>query len=279
MVERRAASGTYLPGGADAELIATFTQTWLILSGRARRPLSFGARLLDELTRRLGREGMSWQVCWSENIASEELPPTVFPVLWESPEVLTACRRAGRRALLLNARPAPGLDAALIDSVSVDDAFGGACAADLLSGMDASDGAGLCIVTARARDTRSDAREEGFLSRAPNAAVVRAGGWYTEDGIRVAADALSRGPRGIFCANDRLAEGVLIACERNGVPRPRLVGFDDAPIAATRELSTLAIPWSELATDAAEIIRRRIGGDVSSARRQIVTPRPIIRHL
>ncbi|MBC7809110.1 MAG: substrate-binding domain-containing protein, partial [Akkermansiaceae bacterium] len=109
--------------------------------------------------------------------------------------------------------------------------------------------------------------------------VVCAGGWYTEDGIRVAPDALFHGPRGIFCANDRLAEGVLIACERSHFPRPRLVGFDDAPVATTRELTTLAIPWSELAADATEIIRRRISGDVSAARRRIVTPRPVLRRL
>ncbi|MBC8137422.1 MAG: substrate-binding domain-containing protein [Fibrella sp.] len=279
LVERRAASGTYLPGGTDTELPGAFTETWLILSGRARRPNSFGARLLGELSRCLSREGMSWQVCWAENLATGDFPPTVFPVLWESPGVLAACRRDGRRALLLNARPAPGLDSALVDGVSVDDVFGGACAADLLCGTDKENGAGLCVVTARAGDLRSDARQEGFLSRAPKASVVRTGGWYTEDGIRVAPDALFHGPKGIFCANDRLAEGVLIACERNNVPRPRLVGFDDAPVAATRELTTLAIPWSELAADAAEIIRRRIAGDVSAARRRIVTPHPVLRRL
>lgn len=280
LVERRAASGTYIPGNADGAVTGGFTQTWLILSGRARRPNSFGARLLGELSVRLGQEGISWQVCWAENIAPGELPSSVFPVLWESPAVLSLCRQEGRRALLLNARPAPGLESTLIDSVSVDDAFGGACAADLLRESENGEiGDGFCVVSARTGDPRSDARRQGFLSRAPNAAVVQADGWYTEDGVRVAQDALHHGPRGIFCANDRLAEGILIACERNGVPRPRIVGFDDAPIATARDLTTLAIPWSELATDAAEIIRRRIAGDVSAARRRIVTPHAVRRRL
>lgn len=279
LVERRAASGTYIPGDAGAELSRAFTQTWLILSGRAKRANSFGARLLGELSQRLQREGMSWQVCWAENIEAGDLPPSVFPVLWEAPRVLADCRYSERRALLLNARPAAGLQSALIDSVSVDDAFGGACAADLLNNHADETGAGLCVVTGSMGDSRSDARREGFLSRAPLAHVVTAGGWYTEDGERVAAEALLRGHRGIFCANDRLAEGVLRACERNGVARPRLVGFDDAPVAAERDLTTLAIPWSELAADAAEIIRRRIAGDVSAARRRIVTPHPVRRRL
>jgi hypothetical protein len=279
LVERRPASGTYLSGGSMAEALPAFFQAWLIFSGRARRANSFGARLLQELSARLRRDGTTWEVRWAENIAEADRPPDAFPILWEAPAALDACRRrSGKRALLLNARPAPGLDAALVDSVSVDDLFGGACAADLLRGGD-SDGQGLAVLTGPAGDPRSDARRDGFLSRAPGAAIIDAGGWYTEDGTRVAPEALAHGPRGLFCANDRLAEGVLLYCERFGLPRPRLVGFDDAPIASSHGLTTIAIPWAELAADAAEIIRRRLAGDTSAARQRIVTPRPVVRRL
>ena len=271
-VERRAASGTFIPSGGES-----LSEARLFFSGRARREHSFGARLLSGLTARLTREGFSFSISWAET--AEAIPNTVFPVLWEAPGVLAACRRAGRPALLLNARPLPGLDAALLDSVSVDDYFGGACAAELLTGPNGGTGAGLAMLTGPDGDPRSDARRDGFLSRTPGAATVSAGGWYTEDGLRVAPDALQRGPRGLFCANDRLAEAVLIYTERVGRPRPRLVGFDDAPVAATRRLTTIAIPWEELLADALEIIRRRLSGDTSAARQRIVTPRPVVRTL
>src|SRR4051812_37706484 len=48
LVERRAASGTYVPGGESA-----LSEVRLIFASRARRPQSFGARLLEGLTERL----------------------------------------------------------------------------------------------------------------------------------------------------------------------------------------------------------------------------------
>jgi DNA-binding LacI/PurR family transcriptional regulator len=270
LVERRAASGTYIPGGESS-----LSEVRLIFSSRARRPQSFGARLLEGLTERLRRDGLHWQVYWADYLR-DDLPSDCYPVLWEAPAALEACRRAHRPALLLNARPSPGLDATLLDSVSLDDFFGGACAAELLLRGDVP-AAMLAVVTGPGDDARSIARRDGFLSRASDASIIGAGGWYVEDGLRVAARALQSGPGGLFCANDRLAEAILRFCAANGLPRPRLVGFDDAPVAAVHDLTTIAIPWDELCADAADIIRRRLGGDTSAARQRIVTPRLVFR--
>jgi hypothetical protein len=270
LVERRAASGTYVPGGESS-----LSEVRLIFASRARRPQSFGARLLEGLTERLRRDGLHWQVHWAD-YPLDALPPDCYPVLWEAPAALDACRRENRPALLLNARPRPGLDATLLDCVSLDDFFGGVCAAELLLRGDVP-ASNLAVVTGPEGDPRSDARRDGFLSRAAGASVIGAGGWYVEDGLRVAAASLQAGPGGLFCANDRLAEAILRFCAGNGLPRPRLVGFDDAPVAAAHDLTTIAIPWDELCADAADIIRRRLGGDVSAARQRIVTPRPVFR--
>jgi DNA-binding LacI/PurR family transcriptional regulator len=232
--------------------------------------------LLAALSDRLRREGVHWEVRWESEATLDGLPGDHYPVLWEAPVALADCLRTRRPALLLNARPAPGLDAARLDSVSVDDHFGGACAADLLAG---AAGAHFAVLTGPAGDPRSDARRDGFLSRAPGAAVVPAGGWYHEHGAGIAADALRAGPDGVFCVNDRLAEALLLHARRAGLPRPRVVGFDDAPVAAAEDLTTIAIPWDELAADAAEIVRRRLAGDDSAARRRLIAPRPVIRTL
>jgi DNA-binding LacI/PurR family transcriptional regulator len=60
---------------------------------------------------------------------------------------------------------------------------------------------------------------------------------------------------------------------------PRLVGFDDAPVAEELNLTTIAIPWDEVIGGAVEIIKRRLNGDTSAARQLIVTPRPVVRKL
>src|SRR5579871_6024762 len=124
-LERRAASGTYIPGGRNE-----MEGVQLVFDPRARRPQSFGARLLADLTRRLARDRIHWEIAWSDE--EPDLNPDRFPVLWEAPGTLERCLRQHRAALLLNDRPPPGLSAAFLDSVSIDDFSGGASAAQLL---------------------------------------------------------------------------------------------------------------------------------------------------
>jgi hypothetical protein len=271
LLERRAASGTYVPGGR-MELYGV----QLIFHPRARRPRSFGARLLEDLKRRLERDRLFLAVSWPNGRV--KLDPDLFPVIWESPAAVERCLRAGRPALILNDRPRPGLDAALFDSVSLDDFSGGVCAAQLLArDLPRAGQPRLAVLSGPATDRRSNQRRDGFLSLVPRAAVVESQGWYFEDGYKVAGEAVRRGRDGIFCCNDRLAESVISYCRDHNLARPRLVGFDDAPIAEQLNLSTIAIPWEEIIAGAIDIIRKRLDGDSTAARQLIFTPRPIIR--
>jgi DNA-binding LacI/PurR family transcriptional regulator len=103
--------------------------------------------------------------------------------------------------------------------------------------------------------------------------------WFFEDGFQVAAAVVEQGRDGIFCCNDRLAQAVLRWCDEHGVATPPLVGFDDAPIAETLNLTTIALPWDEMISAAADIIKRRLAGAGGAARQLIFTPRPVIRQL
>ena len=271
-LERRAASGTYLPGGA-----AEATHVQLLYHARARRPQSFGARLLKDLTARLQRDRIHWETAWSDS-GDFEIEASAFPVLWEFPAALSQCLATHRPALLLNERPQPGLDAGWIDSVSMNDFSGGVCAAQLLL-RDAPNGARFALLSGPENDGRSRARRDGFLSLAKNAAVIRADSWFYEDGLRFAGEAVTRGADGVFCCNDRLAEAVLAFCSQRKIAAPPLIGFDDAPVAERLNLTTIAIPWDEMIAEAVGLIRRRLAGDHSAARQLIVTPAPVIRRL
>jgi hypothetical protein len=277
-LERRSGSGTFVPGLAARSLNPP-REVVLVMAERAWRPDSFGARLLAGLARQLSRRGIPWRLMPAESAGGvcPSLPDDGFPVLWEAPRALENCRLETRRALLLNAYPAPGLDATLLDSVSLDDYFGGCCAADLLRRR-ASDRFGFAVVSGP-DDARSNNRLAGFLSKVPDAAVIPAGDWYMESGLAVAAEALRRGAAGIFCVNDRLAQAILIHAREHGYKRPPLVGFDNAPIASDLNLTTIAIPWGEMAADAVHIIERRMTGDDSAARRRLISPQPIVREL
>jgi DNA-binding LacI/PurR family transcriptional regulator len=57
----------------------------------------------------------------------------------------------------------------------------------------------------------------------------------------------------------------------------RVIGFDDAPVAEQLDLTTISIPWDELAKNVVEVAQKRISGDTSTAITRILAPRPVMR--
>jgi len=262
-LERRAASGTYLPG-------KTVSRPGVCLCFRARARLteSFGARLLQEMTFRLTREGIPFLVVYDDD-PPQEFPENWYPVLWE-----WGSRRAPHEGLLLHRRPASGMDSANWDSVSVDHFSGGACAAQVLRNH-VRRGSKWIVVSGPPDDYRSKARVAGFRSIL-KADVVPAG-WTAEDGEQVGQTVFGLNPSGIFCANDRIAEGLLRFSAHAGLPPAPIVGFDDAPIAEKLGITTIAIPWDELTQAAMNTVRQRLADHRGSGTHQVVAPRPVIR--
>ncbi|BCM88504.1 hypothetical protein IAD21_00337 [Abditibacteriota bacterium] len=271
LLERRAGSGTFIPGG-----IVDLQGVQLIMNPRANIPKSFGARLLEDLTQRLDNDRISWKLSWTDG--TERVSRTRLPILWEAREALRECGASNRCALLLNDRPRPGLESALIDSVSIDDFSGGASAAGLLKNV-APRQSRFVVVTGPEEDSRSQDRRDGFLSVCEDARVVVAGSWFLEDGTKVAPTVVREGVDGIFCCNDRLAEAVWRWCETHECPLPPLIGFDNAPIAESLDLTTIAIPWDDMITGALDVVKKRLSGGGGAARQLILTPLPIIRRL
>lgn len=271
LLVRRAAAGTFVPGEASPLVGAL-----LLFDKRAKRKESFGARLLMRLQEALDSLHIDWRLRWidPESSIKPRLPTDRLPVLWNLAPLLPSLIAGNRRALLLNDRAPSGVAATLLDSVEVDDFSGGACAAQLL--LDRTDGERFVIVAGPEDDARSRQRVEGFLSRAP-AEVLVTGGWFYEHAGAHAARALAHKPDGIFCCNDRLAHGLIDHARHAGVTCPPIVGFDNAPIAERLGLTTIAIPWSELALAAAQLVRSRLRDHKSTASHRIFAPQPIVR--
>lgn len=267
-LERRPQSGTYVPGGP-----APLTGVQLIFDARAQKNFSFGSKLVAKLTERLAADGVQWTMAWSDS--DWQLDATQLPVIWESSQAVERCLRARRQAVLINDRPRGGLEALLIDSVSTDDFLGGACAGELLRSQPKSRG-GFAVLAGNIDDPRSRQRVEGFLS-VVSARVIHAASWFYQDGFVVAPQVIKHGPAGIFCCNDQLASAVVQWCREHDQKLPPLVGFDDAPIAESLNITTIAIPWEELVDGVAQLARRRMGGDRATSSRQIFNPRPVIR--
>ena len=264
---RNRASGTFVPGEP-----ARPTVIGLHFHSRARRPGSFGHRLLEELSSLLRREQLPFTTTLGE---SPRAAAGEFPVVWEV-NPLTAWLAASQRpGLLLNDRPPPGMSSLHLDSVSTDDYSGGVCAAQLLGPALRKRGKAV-ILTGPPDDSRSNQRIAGFISLRP-ATRVAGRSWYLEDALERAPRVLALRPAGIFCCNDRLAQGVIEHARSVGAALPPLVGFDDAPIAEALNLTTIAIPWRQLLGAAVSIIKRRLGGDTAAPIHQIVPPGPVVR--
>ena len=269
-LQRVPASGTFLPG-ATTPLIGA----QLLFHPRGRSEGSFGQHLLTLLQGRLERDGVRCAVAWSTS--KKAMLPDHFPVIWEQAELLRACTEQRRNALLLNDQPPAGIDATIVDSVATDDFAGGVSAGQLMR-RHTKRQRGFVVLAGPADDPRSIQRAAGFTSQL-SARTVVAGGWALEQGLAVADDVLGSRSPGIFCCNDRLAEAVILAAREMGIVCPPLIGFDDAPVAESLNLTTIAIPWQEIVAAAAAVVKRRLAGDRSTGCRQIFAPRPMIRSM
>lgn len=267
-LDRRAASGTYVAGPARRLRGAE-----LFFHPRAQRTGSFGARLRGELTAALSAAGVACRTTWATKGSVPR--PEWLPVIWECPDAVRGVAESRRYVVLLNDRPPPGLAANYVDGVATDDYSGGAAAAELLRRM--APPRQLAVLAGPRADERSQQRVAGFRLHAPKARVLWSPTWFVEDALRVAPRVMAAAPAGVFCANDRLAEALLRVCTDAAIDAPAVVGFDDAPVAETLHLTTIAIPWRELVTAAVELIQSRLGGATGATSQLIFAPRPVIR--
>ncbi len=266
-LKRSPASGTQVAGKAPL-----LDQVHLFFHPRAAKPESFGSRLLQLLTDELKWSGIRYKLSSKD----QSLGPKAYPVIWELPRLALRAADQQRHALLLLDRPAPGIGTSFVDSISTDDFSGGVCAGEVLRRY-LPRGARPSFLAGPRRDRRSQRRVEGFLSIFPAATGVYAANWYYLAGMRAAPSLLKLKPPAIFCGNDRLAEAVLDFCRKQKQPPPFLIGFDDAPVDQERDLTTIALPWQEIVSEAVQLIKYRLQGGTSPARQIILSSRPVIR--
>jgi len=127
------------------------------------------------------------------------------------------------------------------------------------------------------------ARREGYRAalRAAGLPVIEAmekeGENTVESGIAAARELLAgeSRPSGIFCANDEMAIGAIIACKEAGLAVPAdisIVGFDDIEMAAYYDppLTTVRQPRYAIGRAAMTELLKIMSGDMRDVGRQIV---------
>lgn len=271
LLQRRAASGSYLPGTRRA-----LRGVQLVFHPRARRKESFGGHLRDLLETALAAQGIPVSRCWPAAGEAPRLRPDFYPVLWECRPAMDAAAAARRFALCLNDQPPVGLGGGYIDAVTTDDFSGGACAAEVLKQRTGRSG-GFAVLGGPRDDLRSVRRIAGFRAHASATRVRFADSWFLEAGERHAAALVGSAPAGIFACNDRLAESLIRYARAHQRPLPSLVGFDNAPVAERLRLTTIGIPWAAMVAQALELITARLAGSTAPARVVTLSHEPIFR--
>lgn len=263
-LERRPSAGTYVSG-----VKMTWQGAALVFHERAKRPGSFGARLMNELKLALAQAGIESKSVWTQD-EHVVVNGDWLPVLWECPRAMAAMASARKFLLVLNDTPRAGLASSFVDSVACDDFSGGAAAAELLRENGLGDH--TAILAGPEGDSRSQQRVAGFLSVSQRTKVFWAESWDAESATTFAPQIAKGKFAGVFCCSDRLAEGLMV-----GGVNAAVVGFDDAPVAESLNLTTIAIPWQEMVAGAVDIIRQRMNGHTGSAAKRIFAPRPVMR--
>ena len=267
---RRAGSGSFIAGHQN-----TLQSALLIFARRAKRSGSFGDLLLRQLVAKMKAMEIPFEVIFG-GITPKHVREDVYPVLWESPRLMHDLSADYRFSLVLHDKPPAGIGSLFTDSISVDDFSGGITAGQILSRYSPQR---PVVIGGPAADARSQSRIDGFRQIFPSAQVIEAGTWFFRSAVQnIAAPLSSLRADALFCCSDRLAQATLICYQKLKIPAPIVIGFDNAPVAETLSLSTIGIPWEEIARTAAAVIMKRLDGQTDHASAVVLPPVPVIRN-
>jgi DNA-binding transcriptional regulator YhcF (GntR family) len=267
---RRAGSGSFIAGHQN-----TLQSALLIFAKRAKRSGSFGDLLLRQLVSKLEAMELRFEVTFG-GIAPMQVREDVYPVLWESPRLMHDLSADYRFSLVLHDKPPAGIGSLFTDSISVDDFSGGITAGQILSRYSPRR---PVVIGGPGADARSQNRIDGFRQIFPSAQVIQAGTWFLSSAVQnIAVPLRSLQADALFCCSDRLAQATLICYQKLKISTPIIIGFDNAPVAETLSLSTIGIPWEEVARAAAAVIKKRLDGQTDHASAIVLPPIPVIRN-
>jgi len=267
---RRAGSGSFIAGHQN-----TLQSALLIFARRAKRSGSFGDLLLRQLVAKMKAMEIPFEVIFG-GITPKHVREDVYPVLWESPRLMHNLSADYRFSLVLHDKPPAGIGSLFTDSISVDDFSGGITAGQILSRYSPRR---PVVVGGPVADGRSQSRIDGFRQIFPSAQVLEAGTWFFRSAVQnIAAPLSALRADALFCCSDRLAQATLICYQKLRIPAPIVIGFDNAPVAETLSLSTIGIPWEEIARTAAAVIMKRLDGQTDHASAVVLPPVPVIRN-
>ncbi|MFI0450128.1 LacI family DNA-binding transcriptional regulator [Actinomadura sp. 6N118] len=172
-----------------------------------------------------------------------------------------------------------------VDTVSVDDRQGARVAVEHLLSLGHEDIAHIDGGNGPGARIRRRSYTDTMESHGMSARIRTAGGDYTEQGGRAAAETLLSSPHpptAIFAANDLSALGVLAGAKRRGMSVPddlSLVGFDNTTLSAFGyiSLTTVNQPGHDMGVAAVNSVTVRIDDTSRRPRTILLAPELVVR--
>ncbi|WP_062389772.1 LacI family DNA-binding transcriptional regulator [Demequina iriomotensis] len=130
---------------------------------------------------------------------------------------------------------------------------------------------------------RHQAWRDVLHERGLEAPAVLRGDWTAESGHAAGLELARAGEAtAVFCANDEMAAGLMLACAQSGVRIPEdlsVVGFDDIPLAGylTTPLTTVRQPFARVGRRLVEAVLDRIAGAPATAGTELIPCELVVR--
>lgn len=258
-LHRTPASGTYVASEKHPPKGVA-----LMLHGNSKSvERRFGAIIRRLLQDRLEQEGIDCDVYYQEEFTG--YPPDRFCVIWGGQYDLHGISSEVHYSVLIDQKPAPGLNAIFTDSVSINQYSAGVSAAQLLNRKGPFPSTAVLMGTV---DTSPELLA-GFQSITPTVSVAYTMDWEVESFHRALAELRSSCTfDALFCGNNTGAE---VAVEVLGKDFP-LVAYGDEVRAVKSGTTALTIPWQEIVDEVIAIYHLRSMGNSSVARQRILSP-------
>jgi len=258
-LHRTEASGTYVASEKHPP-----TGVALVMHSRSKiEERRFGTILRTLLEERMQREKIDYVVEFGDTFT--EYPPDRLCVIWGRHYDLHEIPDVVHYTVMIDQKPAPGLNSVFTDSITVDLLTAGVSAGQLLKKNGNFSRPAVMMGTPNTWPELL----EGFQTLWKPVAVEYTEDWEVEDFEDSLRRLQDQGPfDSLFCGNNTAAE---VARDALGKDFP-IVAYGDETRAVAAGVTTMTIPWSAIADAVIAIYRRRRNGDSSAAKQRLLSP-------
>jgi len=265
-LERRAKSGTYIPGAPPR-----YESVQLVFDPEAQAPGTLGGIVLRRLMLLLRKERVPLKLAWTDRWKGQA--KNSFLVLWNVDNaILREVGVARGGGLLLDRFPLTASAASRFDSVTFDGFSVGLAAASML--RERANCSHVAILSnPYGRQMWAEQCVNGFRALWPRARLVRPLTWKPSAAPAAFEKLMAHPHDAVFCCHQDLAIELARHCAERRVAAPCIIAAGKIPAKPELKAPYIFASPDDMAAAAARIVRNRFLGDSSKTVHMALPPR------